>query len=540
MPACRVRRRRRNRATHMQARGERWRDAAGAAVAIGISAAVLWPVLSYPFQYDELIHLYTLANFGPLELLLTPHGGHLLFASNWVYAPLYALFGMWAPAYYALALATHLLNVGFAWAVLHRLGGRRGLATVAAALWGSAALHVGSVGWFAVYGQILLTTAVLWILLDAARLMRDGGRPTAAMRVRWAVLLVVAAGSFGFGLALAALLPAALYLMLEPRPRWPAVIGRLAVAAVAVAALYGAMQWLHGAVSNRPPLHGLATAAHRTARLADAPLAAGLFADYVAAGVAELAVGPGLRVEPASLLSARTRPAPTPRIALASRLVALAWLAAFAVCLVRRPRPQARQALTVAALGLSGYAMLALWAVSSGRVDQLVELAAISGRDLAAGIWDSQIAAPRYHYLPPLLLLLATVRAAAPPAAGATARAIAALAAGWAAVVLATDGLAVRGHRPGWAPVRLVERQLRRAAAATPPGETLRLENDPVPIPFAGRDATLPGRAAVALLLFPDGQVDGRRVRFVERDPALLAVLRAPPPRPIAGLIVEP
>jgi hypothetical protein len=528
----------------MQARGERWRDVAGAAVAIGISAAVLWPVLAYPFQYDELIHLYTLANFGPLELLLTPHGGHLLFASNWVYAPLYALFGMWAPAYAALALATHLLNVGLAWAVLRRLGGRRGLATVAAALWGSAALHVGSVGWFAVYGQILLTTAVLWILLDAARVMGDGGRPMAAMRVRWAVLLVVAAGSFGFGLALAALLPAALYLMLEPRPRWRVAVGRLLLAAVAVAALYGAMQWLHGAVSNRPPLHGVATAGQRTPRLADAPLAAGLFADYVAAGVAELAVGPGLRVEPTSLLAARTRPAPTPRVALASRLVALAWFAAFAVCLARRPRPQARQALTLAALGLSGYAMLALWAVSSGRIDQLVELAEISGRDLAAGIWDSQVAAPRYHYLPPLLLLLATVRALPPPAAGARARsgcrAIAALAAGWAAVVLATDGLAVRGHRPGWAPVRLVERQLRRAVAATPPGETLRLDNDPVPIPFAGRDATLPGRAAVALLLFPDGQVDGRRVVFVERDPALLAALRAAPPRPIASLVEGP
>jgi len=52
------------------------------ALPVAAALAVFLPVIQNPFIYDEFIQLYNLVNFGPLELLLTPHGGHLLFSAT--------------------------------------------------------------------------------------------------------------------------------------------------------------------------------------------------------------------------------------------------------------------------------------------------------------------------------------------------------------------------------------------------------------------------------------------------------------------------
>ena len=50
--------------------------------------------------------------------------------------------------------------------------------------------------------------------------------------------------------------------------------------------------------------------------------------------------------------------------------------------------------------------------------------------------------------------------------------------------------------------------------------------------------ATLPGRAALFALVAPSGVLDGRRVRFIERDPSVLLYQdRAPK---LGALLVPP
>jgi hypothetical protein len=142
--------------------------------------AVFAPVVRSAFVYDEFIHLYNLVNFGPLELLLTPHGGQPLFFSNLSYWAIHSIFGMRESAYYSVALATHLCNVGLCHGVIARLTGRPLLAGLASTMWGCAAINEGAVGWFAAYGEVILTTLLLVMLLDVARLARRGALPSLA------------------------------------------------------------------------------------------------------------------------------------------------------------------------------------------------------------------------------------------------------------------------------------------------------------------------------------------------------------------------
>jgi hypothetical protein len=345
-------------------------------------------------------------------------------------------------------------------------------------------------------------------------------------------------------LALAALLPATIHVMLYPDARWRSVLVRLAIATLAVASLYAAVHGVHRAVATRLPLHGIQTVVQQRAGWTwhDQFRAIGALVDFGACGVADLAGGPLLRLEPAGLVAGAPRPAATAHVATASRVLFLAWLASFALCLRRQTRLCARQAIGLGVLALASYGIVAAWIVLSGRIAPLAEIASMTGADLDASIWDSQIRAERYHYLPPLLLMMATVRvlpslAMRTPLAR---RLIVGAALTWTTLLVVSNAVALRARRTGWVPTAIVEHQLRNAVAGAPDGATVYVENGQVPIPFASKDTTLPGRAAIALLLFPDGMVDGRRVYFVEHDAALLDALRAPPLRPIARLVVSP
>src|SRR5262249_25815994 len=57
---------------------------------------------------------------------------------------------------------------------------------------------------------------------------------------------------------------------------------------------------------------------------------------------------------------------------------------------------------------------------------------------------------------------------------------------------------------------------------------------------FVMRDVDFPGRAAIFLLTHHDDRVDGRTVRFVIRDPQILAHYRQRPESPLARLMGSP
>jgi len=78
-----------------------------------------------------------------------------------------------------------------------------------------------------------------------------------------------------------------------------------------------------------------------------------------------------------------------------------------------------------------------------------------------------------------------------------------------------------------------------------PPGTTVYLENgNPSPLmtgPVMARAKPLfPGRAAVFLLTHSGDALDGHHVRFIERDPAVLARIGGWPGDPLATLLVRP
>src|SRR5262249_1237703 len=92
-------------------------------------------------------------------------------------------------------------------------------------------------------------------------------------------------------------------------------------------------------------------------------------------------------------------------------------------------------------------------------------------------------------------------------------------------------------HADARAGTREVVSSIWLAGAAVPPGGTVHIEKRHfVPGPFA--PTLFPGWAAVFVIFFPDNVVDGRRVYFVERNPAVLAELC--PGRRTTSLLVAP
>ena len=498
------------------------------------------PILNHPFVYDEFLHLYNLANFGLLELLLTPHDGHLLYFSNLFFYPFYKCFGLNESAFYALAFVTHLVNVALCYRVIVGFTARPMAAAIAASLWGCAAINSAAPGWFAVYGEVILTTILLWMLSDIAHLAAHGRTPSTWMKMRWAVLLFAAAGSFAYGLVLAATWFAVTTFILEDRASWRALWIRLGGASAAVVFLYLAAYRLHSAISHRTALYGL------SARLGNLTVQHILQSiptlfDFTGYGIINLFIGP-IPFLIHSLLP--TGPAPArvgleplspDDVAVAARIALLIWLALLIRWLRHQPAAAGRRAIGVGLMALACYEMVAFVNV----VFSDPSLAHLPGipRMRLPGFWT-----PRYQYLPSVLLIVATMCAL--PSLPVRPSPLRHLLLGttllYAALRAALDGIAVHAQVASWDPHRIVADWLRNSVQNAPVGSSVYLDNGRVPIAFAARDATLPGRAALALLLFPDQFVDGRRVYFVEYDRELLQQLRAASDTPISRMVVAP
>lgn len=508
------------------------------ALPVGAAAVVFAPVLRAPFVYDEFIQLYNLANFGLVELLTTPHGGHLLFASNLVYALLFPLVGVQPEWYYALALSTHLVNVALCQRVATHLTGDPAAAAIAATLWGCAALLLGSVGWFAVYGELLLTAITLWLLLDVARLAARGARPTAGTYIRWALLLVAACGSFGFGLLIAGVFAGVATRMLDTTAPLRHVLARIALSSTAVMLIYLGVDRLHAALSGRAALYGVASVA---AVPAEPPLTEAATALWGWVNLVAYGIGNALAVSMASCEQGAIVVGPLDGRSVGTALtvvvvVTAAWVALLLRWAGTRTSVAVRQATAIGLVGLGCYAMIAAWVVLSGRTHSTVD--ALSGWTA----WTIQITAARYHYLPTVLLVLASVRVVVPANAARARMRRLALVAGtlWATVAVAGGALAVRAAPGAWDTNAHVVRPLQRAVRSSSPGAAVYVANSPLPIPFARNDATLPGRAAIALLSFPRQLVDERMVFFVEEDPDMLRQIRSAAGTPIARFVVGP
>jgi hypothetical protein len=486
---------------------------------------------------DEFVHFYDLVNFGIPTLLLTPHGGHLKFFSNLPYIPLYRLFGLSPAPYYALALATHLLNVALCYRVAQRLSGRALVAVAAATLWGCAAVNLGAIGWFDVYGQLLVTTIVLLLLLDVTGLA-EGNEPSYRRLAWWALLLLAACGSFGNGLAIAALFFPVVTFMLDGGAARQKILARCAYSILAVSALYVVCQCLH-ALSGRAVLYP-ASGLYGPDGLAVADVFTVPRVLLAAAGtsVGDLFVPWLLHIEDGKIVAGPLQSVSRDGAMLAAGLVLGAWSACCLLWLRRRPHREIRRVLGLGVLAVGCYGLVSVRTVAEKppQNDAVIAFVRTAGFDEGMLTPVSRVTRPRYQYLPSLLLILVTVTAL--PASLRVRPVVRLGVLLWVSFAVLADGAAVYARGPVRDAPAILEAWLRRQVSAFPPGSTVYVDNGPPPIVFAKVDEVFPGRAALALLFVPQFSVDGRRVYFVEHDRQLLARLRSSGNAPIGQLVI--
>jgi len=482
-------------------------SAAGLVLALSATLTVYAGLLGCFFYADDIVLLYDARNDSALEFVLTPYGGHATWARNLVFLVLERLAGPNPKPFFAVALATHLVNVLLCFATVRAATGSAVLATVWATLWGTSPGNAATMSWFSVHGQMLVTTMLLVMLWRAAVLTTRGAEPSA--RDAWAmvVLSAVAAGTFGIGLGLGVALPVAA-LVVFPRLPWrrrlvflsPLVlIPLLYVGALAAYAMIG---WRSTAPSSETVLAGLPDAIALTALLVGAGFA-GLVGGFTAWG-------------------------PLPAPVVAGGVVVLVVLVASA--LVVADPPSRRRIVGVAMLAVAVYGVIAL-----GRAP----LAAAFGGVVPVAN------TPRYHYAGPLVLavLAALVCAEARRLPRAT-RVGTVL----AVLVLCIDAATYAGGRwrlttHDWVR-RLTNRDLATisaAAAKAAPGATVVVPNERYygvgPL-FVSVPTIFPRLAGAFIAFRDDDTVAGRHIRFAESDAEAYAQLTADPGRRIARLLV--
>ena len=489
---------------------------ASPAVPLAFATAVYAPLLHNYFYLDDFFELYGVVNEPLLPFLLKPMSGHLLVVRNAVLALCYHVFGMDPRGYFALVLATHLFNVWLLFKVIRTLTGSAKLACLGSTLWGSTPVQEGTLGWYAVYGHVLATTALLLLLADLGRLSVRGRAPSWGRLALWYAVLLAGTNCFGTAIAAALAFPLVAALLVPPvagRGR-AAVLATLWVTVPAlwllqyrVAARYGAVDAL-----QMPLLLAFAKSWR-----ADALMAARLFPH----GLVALATG---------FLVPRWQE----NGIVVTGVVAL-YAAAATLALLWGTAADRRIFLASFLLASAVYAMIVL-----GR----------AGIYQAFGLDRSLLQmTPRYHYEASAALAIsicAIFRAVGRrwllPSTVRSGLTIAWLLA--LALTFALSGWHMDHHDQSRKDTAAALASIRQAVATQPPSSLVLISNRRLPI--AGMmppEASFPGLAAVFALFFPGDRLDGRTVRFLESDAEAVRaarrglrsrrlILPAPPAKP--------
>jgi hypothetical protein len=470
--------------------------------ACGLSAIAQRDALYCFFFADDFLYLFRMNDAPFSELFLVPNAGHLLMFRNLLWLGTWLVFGAEPAGYFVIVLLTHVLNVGLLFLLARRLEVPTGIACVAAALWGCLGVNAATLGWYAVYGQVVaatLTLVILHLALTCATPMRP------ALHAVMIAMILALGTSFGSGLAVALILPLALWLL---RPalrvrRLPPFIGT----AAALLLLWVVIQinYAEADVFQIQRIVAPGAAPAGDASVLDSfrtlyidPRAGLMFLDLIGHGAFSVLVGPF------SSLYFTNVPA----------RIALALFAVGASLGVRQASPAQRRRVLAFAILLAGvYA-----SVAAGRARIFTS---ILGGSLPPIV-------ERYHYLPTLLLVVIGAVLVTAVAAAVPARARAA----WFAGLLAAFALLIIVHPVVYdrhealrAGVTRAIRQIQRAAR-TAEGPVVTIPNRVVNVYLMVPQATFPGLAAVFVIYFPGNSVAGRRIVFTESDPAVLAAAR--------------
>jgi hypothetical protein len=490
---------------------------AAAIVPVFLAALVYYPITKAYFHVDDFVTLLSIVNDDFLRFLLRPFGGHNYLVRNLAFYGSYQVFGLRPELFLWTVLLTHLVNVWLLFRILRTLTASLTLACFGAALWGTCPIHVGTLGWYSVYGNVLAATVLLIVLDQLTGLARGGGDLSGRTAAVWYALLLLGTTCFGVGVGVALVFPFVLFLLLPGAWRRPGVrLAYLALPLVTVA-LYFGFRRLHGLLE--PPLWWEEHIVEH-ASLARLGNAARMLPDLVSVSVGALLRG--------FLPPPRGRGGDSGWLATVCFALALAWLLRSGDAAMRR---------TVTALAILCVASYLI--VAAGRVPLFPDAKLLVDQ-------------PRYHYVAsiPIVLLMCLVLSHLAGVAWLrmlprAALLLIALAVG--VYVYARSDFRIDDHA---AARRHLDDMLRGIAVevqARPPGSIVYLENGTAPLALGGMpDAeqkwkwTFPGRAAAFLLVHQGEELDGRRVRFVERDSGALRWFSQWPDTPLARLLVGP
>jgi hypothetical protein len=221
-------------------------------VLIPIVAAVYVhsPIVSYDFRYDDYAHFYDAANLRTLEYLLKPWGGHLQVVLNTFTCSFYMIFGFNAIYYFVLVLITHVINVFLLFHIIKYLTQKEYLAVFGAALWGISPINQGSLGWYSAYAHVISATWIFWVLFDVVRIKYGALAFGKVVLIKWYLVLMLAAASYGTGLAIASLFAPVVWFLLADHEERTKITIRLLPLVVVIPSLYLLSHWIYNMISG--------------------------------------------------------------------------------------------------------------------------------------------------------------------------------------------------------------------------------------------------------------------------------------------------
>ena len=461
-------------------------------VAMFLAVLAYGSVVRNSFFSDDFLHLYDLVNSTFAQFVARTHGGHIYWIRNLVFYACYSLFRTEPAFYYGLAFLTHLLNVFLFYRVVRASTGSARLACFGAVMWGTLPNNQGAIGWYSVYGHALAATFTLSTLARMTAIAA-GAEAMRFEPLLWAVSTSIGITCFGVGFGLAAAMPFAAWLILPPSLLRRRAILLLTMVMALLPLMYVAAVRLDGAVHGESVQGGLAL----LQTLQAWPTQLRLFLHLFVVAASSLVLGPF-----------RPLNAFTPL----DYVLALPFGLVFAVLFAAASGAARRKAVAFVLLAAAAYALIAL-----GRAFFVDE-----------GNAGAIAAAPRFHYMGScaLALSLCALLGDAGRARWPGPRLKTGILIAWLLVVLRglQTGQGIDHHESNGIEAANVLARVRAAVDEAAAGRDVFVPNRKfISIgAFLLADPSFPGWAGVFAIYFPDGWIEGKRVRFVETDPKIL------------------
>jgi hypothetical protein len=496
---------------------------------------VHYPVLAAGFYADDYLNFYDLIHNGPLEFIVRIHGGHSLVVRNSLFYLFYQLFGLEPSPYLVFTLAIHLTNVVLLQRMLRHFAASPMQAAFFATLWGVSPVAFGVIGWYSAACHAMMTTLVLWVLGDVARAAHQQAVIPWTTAIRWCLLLLAGASTFGGGIVVALLSPLVVFLLLPPGTSRKRATIALGLLSAAMPLLYLLHQYAMGVVAHVPSdrvISGfsLATALDRSFDILRTLI------DFLSYGLASLLLGPWIATTEAGIVVGGPFAGHSAHwVITTSNVLFVVFCVVLVVFVWKRPKQRLKPVAAIVLLCGATYGSIVLARLFLYQSHPAFALQ------------------PRYHYLGPVLLvtlvsiLASWITATTTMSARSRAVAVATFMIVW--TVLSgrsahelSEVLYARSGDEFAQSAAFLHKEIHK----TPPGSPVFIDNRQYfTRPFFASfwknyPARFPGLAASFVMLYPEDVVDGRRVYFVEQDSTRLQAMRQRDGSRLSGLILSP